>query len=392
MPDPPKTAPDTELDDSFEGTAAAPGAQDGVPAFAKDAVPWQNVHEVAAPRQVEGNAQVVADVDPANDTQINVRAPEAYDPATRAHEATHVAQFNRTDGVVPNQESGEKLATTTNDYKYGDLDQLRSQGKTMANMTQEQQASMVHDYLQQSRALEAKGRAGTASQQDLAQYSKLQQTYHPWIRDLAPQPQGNAINTTPEPPGLPSADTPGLGVMAPDKLMGGGYTPIHKDSDFMAVPKPKGLIERGNLPIWNRPTVQNADGSHSTEYSRSSADKNGHEVLYPTVVNGRFLTPNGMKPPEGSEQENVMFDRARQHYEQTGEHLGKFDTRQNSDKYAEALHNRGTQRDPSTGYVPILKHGAGAPLSKADAARYLQAANGNKQVARAFAHHDQHTF
>ena len=104
-------------------------------------------------------------------------------------------------------------------------------------------AAMVNDYLTKSRAIEAKARAGQATPADAHAYAELQKTYHPQIRALAPQPEGNTASTHP-------------------------------------------------------------DG----------------------------------------------------------------------------------------GYVPILKHGQGEPLSKADAARYLTAANGNKQVARAFAHHDQHTF
>ena len=110
--------------------------------------------------------------------------------------------------------------------------------------------------------------------------------------------------------------------------------------EMMAVPNPKGLVERGNIPIWNRPTVQNDDGSHSTEYS-TSMNEDGKEVLVPTIVNGRFLTPDGKKPPEGSKEEKAMFDRAWQHYKDTGEHLGKFDSVADEEAYADALHNRG---------------------------------------------------
>jgi hypothetical protein len=109
----------------------------------------------------------------------------------------------------------------------------------------------------------------------------------------------------------------------------------------MAVLNPKGLVEPGNLPIWTRPTVQNADGSHSSEYSVSYTDDKGREVLVPTVVNGKFLTANGQKPPEGSLEEKAMFQRAWQHYLQTGENLGKFDNPNDADTYANALHNRG---------------------------------------------------
>lgn len=112
-------------------------------------------------------------------------------------------------------------------------------------------------------------------------------------------------------------------------------------SETMAVANPKGLVEPGNLSIWNRPSVQNADGTHSSEYSVSFADEKGRETLVPTVVNGKFLTPDGKKPPEGSTQEKAMFKAAWQHYLKTGEHLGKFDNPDNADAYAGILHGRG---------------------------------------------------
>lgn len=124
----------------------------------------------------------------------------------------------------------------------------------------------------------------------------------------------------------------------------------HADPN-MAVPNPKGLVERGNLPIWNRPTVQNADGSHSSEYSVSFQDEQGREVLVPTVVNGKFLTPDGTKPPEGSAAEKTMFRAAWDHYLKTGENLGKFDNADNADAYSQQLHNRGASSLPSVPYT-----------------------------------------
>ena len=110
---------------------------------------------------------------------------------------------------------------------------------------------------------------------------------------------------------------------------------------MMAEENPRGLVERGNLPIWNRPVVHNADGSVSSEYSTSFEDEKGHETLVPTVVNGRFLTPDGQKPPEGSAAEKQMFREAWKHYQQTGEHLGKFASADDADRYAGILHSRG---------------------------------------------------
>jgi hypothetical protein len=60
----------------------------------------------------------------------------------------------------------------------------------------------------------------------------------------------------------------------------------------------------------------------------------------PTIVNGKFLTPDGKKPKPGSAEEKEMFKRAWKHYEQTGEHLGIFDTSEHADVAANLIHNR----------------------------------------------------
>jgi hypothetical protein len=109
----------------------------------------------------------------------------------------------------------------------------------------------------------------------------------------------------------------------------------------MVIPNPKGLVEAGNIQIWDRPSVQNPDGTYSSEYSTSFQDDKGHEVLVPTVVNGKFLTPDGKKPPEGSDAEKAMFKAAWDHYLKTGENLGKFASAEEADAYATRLHNRG---------------------------------------------------
>ncbi len=86
-----------------------------------------------------------------------------------------------------------------------------------------------------------------------------------------------------------------------------------------------GLVEPGNINIHRRPTVRNADGSYSTVRSASFEDENGHNVLIPTVIEGRGVVP---------------MDQAIKYYQQTGQHLGKFDTEENADAYAEALHEQ----------------------------------------------------
>src|SRR5438874_12776900 len=76
--------------------------------------------------------------------------------------------------------------------------------------------------------------------------------------------------------------------------------------------QPAGLVEPGNLNLSGRPVIQNADGSHSSEYSTSFGTDKG-EVLVPTIVKGRFLSPDGTKPLKGSRQEQQMYARARDH-------------------------------------------------------------------------------
>jgi hypothetical protein len=125
--------------------------------------------------------------------------------------------------------------------------------------------------------------------------------------------------------------TSGLGPDAPTPSAGAVI------GDPATIP---GMIKPGNLDLNNRPIVKNADGTRSSEYSTSFADEQGHEVLVPTVVNGKFLTPDGKKPKEGSAEEKAMFKRAWQHYEKTGEHLGIFDTPEHADAYADVVHNR----------------------------------------------------
>lgn len=81
----------------------------------------------------------------------------------------------------------------------------------------------------------------------------------------------------------------------------------------------------GTIDINNRQVVHNEDGSISTEYSFSFWDDDvGKEVLIPQVVNGRIV----------SEQE------AKDHYYETGEHLGMFDDWHDADEYSMMLHNR----------------------------------------------------
>ena len=101
---------------------------------------------------------------------------------------------------------------------------------------------------------------------------------------------------------------------------------IIEDEDEVVVYDAIGQYGRGNIDLNNRQVVRNDDGSISTERSFST-NIDGKEVLLPTVINGRVV----------SEEEAI------EHYFQTGEYLGKFDTVEEANRYAEMLHNRQDQ-------------------------------------------------
>ncbi len=110
-------------------------------------------------------------------------------------------------------------------------------------------------------------------------------------------------------------------------------TTVHPDGSFDG--EPPGLLVKGNIDLTKRPIVKNPDGSTSSVYSMGMTDENpksphfGKEVLVPSVI------PNGA----GGYYTDTNGAAARQHYYKTGEHMGVFDTWQNSDSYGEQVHN-----------------------------------------------------
>ena len=94
----------------------------------------------------------------------------------------------------------------------------------------------------------------------------------------------------------------------------------------------EGLVVPGNINIHQRPVVRNADGSISTVRSMTFTNPDGSAVLVPSVIEGRGT----VSPPE-----------AYRYYQQTGQHLGVFDTPEAADAYAQSLHEQQAQE-----YVP----------------------------------------
>jgi len=86
----------------------------------------------------------------------------------------------------------------------------------------------------------------------------------------------------------------------------------------------KGMVKQGNINLFNRPSVQNDDGTISTVRTISIGTDEG-EVLIPTVSDdGRVMSD----------------DEAIDTFERTGKHLGIFDSPDDATAYAEKLHDQ----------------------------------------------------
>lgn len=79
----------------------------------------------------------------------------------------------------------------------------------------------------------------------------------------------------------------------------------------------------GNIDLNNRPIINNPDGTTSTEISFSIGE-DGKEILIPSIVNGKEL----------SKQDAIDY------YHKTGEHLGKFNNKEEASAMAEKIHSR----------------------------------------------------
>jgi len=127
----------------------------------------------------------------------------------------------------------------------------------------------------------------------------------------------------------------------------------------MVLQNPRGLIEPGNIDLYHRPIVQNADGSLDAVRPQS-VGIDGREVLLPSVAgDGRHLTV-----PE-------MVDT----YRKTNQHLGIFDNPANATSYAEILHQQQNQLYGPHGVMRQAKEpvpGMARPLSNETTEDVLQ--------------------
>ena len=206
-----------------------------VPAFIQSGVDAKRIQQVPAKPESDLDKQAIAYVHSDDPYKINVNKPGEYDKSVFSHELTHTFQLTRNDaidGSAPVQHKDGKPV-----YDYGGLDGLKK-AKSIADFSDEQQANIVSDYKGIQDHYLRKAATGKITADDRKKFYEARQAYHPLVKQLAEMPGKNehlqpstldvvlnrnlpTINTKPEAPGLPPYDTPGLGVVPADPLLGG---------------------------------------------------------------------------------------------------------------------------------------------------------------------------
>jgi len=103
-----------------------------------------------------------------------------------------------------------------------------------------------------------------------------------------------------------------MGMLQKKEVMTGGITK----------PAPEPNYGSGNIDLNNRPVYKVPGKDEVRTVNSMSFEENGKEILVSTIINGQ----------------QVSNEEAINHYHQTGEFLGKFDSIDEANKYAEQLH------------------------------------------------------
>lgn len=217
---------------------------DAVPTFLKQKLDMSKVRQVVTAPETYEDRRSTAKVNSEDPYRISVLAPDLYGPPILNHELTHTFQDTRNKELSPI--SVPIVGEGRSPYEYGGIAGLvkaRSQGKTVSDFNAEQQAEIVKDYKAYHDQYLKKAATGKITQADEKRMYMLQQAYHPFIKQLADMPGMSedlnrnsllefvglqkpvSIETSPEAPGLPRYDTPGLGMLPADPLIGGKTQP-----------------------------------------------------------------------------------------------------------------------------------------------------------------------
>lgn len=243
-----------------------------VPTFIKQGVDMSKVQQVIKAPVTEQDRNSIAEVGSFDPYKVKVLRPDLYGSPTLNHELTHTYQDTRVEGITP---AAQVEKFDPKNYGYGGipgLQKARAQGKTVSDFNYEQQGDMVRDYKVHHDEYLSKAANGTITPADEVHMFELQQAYHPFIKQMAEMPGKDAdlkrdsllellgiqkpveIRHAPEPPGLPRYDTPGLGVLPADKLMGGESQPTGRPAlQTQAVQKYGFLKNHGNVQLIQTP-------------------------------------------------------------------------------------------------------------------------------------------
>ncbi len=230
------------------------------PAFLKQGIDMGKVKQVITKPVTQQEMSSTAEVSDNDPYTIKVLADDLYGPPIQHHELTHVYQFTRNKDVGPI--STNPTLHGRYNFDYGGIKGLQdahNAHKTITDFNYEQQAEMVKDYKWKHDQYLKKAAAGTITPADKRAMYELQQAYHPFIQQLSSIPGQDVdikrnplyellglqkpvdIRNNPAPPGLPSYDTPGLGVLPADPLMGGrSQSTVPKKALSLAEIKAKG--------------------------------------------------------------------------------------------------------------------------------------------------------
>jgi hypothetical protein len=167
----------------------------------------------------------------ANDiAHININHPDMYTAGVQAHELQHMVQKQAGMGATGVSNQNSISAKEASMYDYGGTEGLAAHlksGKTVGDLTAEQQASIPQNYMDEYRKAV---KAGDAKSLD-----RLNQVYQPAIQQLRnmANPSTTQINTTPAAPGPPPASMTGLASALPG---------MYSSSTSMAqLPIPRGM-------------------------------------------------------------------------------------------------------------------------------------------------------
>lgn len=105
------------------------------------------------------------------------------------------------------------------------------------------------------------------------------------------------------------------------------WTGYGKTYDTVKSQYDKDKFGKGNIDLTNRPIYKNEDNTISTVDSITVG-----------IDDKQFLLPTIVKDEKGNAKRLKTTDEAVEHYRKTGQYLGKFDTQEEADEYAQSLH------------------------------------------------------